>query len=625
MRGVDLRPGVLALRDFRRTWPQLFLLSLAARVAVAVLLLPGLALVLRFVLSGQGRAALSDEEILYFFVSPAGIVTLLVVGGAGIGVALVEQAGLMTVGFGAVENRRVSWHAALWFVMRRLPPILLLGGHILARVLMLAAPILLLLGLLYRVFLGEYDINYYLTERPSEFVWAATIAGVMIAALGTLIVARLLAWMYALPVVLFEERRPRAALRESAAVAHGGRWEIFRWIAAWLALGWLASLVLTWLSGFAGQLIVPQASHSLALVAFTIGAVGVVSITANLVLSLLSAALFALIIVRLYRLRSGSGSLPAVLAGSASLGEALEVRVPKTGLLWGSGLALIAASLIAWILVSSLRFEDDTVVIAHRGAASHAPENTLASVYRAIEAGTDFVEIDVQETADGDVVVFHDSDFMKTAGSPLKLWNARRSDLDTLDIGSWFDAAFAGERVPTLEDVLLATRGRAKVNIELKYYGHDRNLERKVVDIVEQSGMAPDVVVMSLKYDKVQKIRSLRPSWTYGLLTSVNLGDPTRFDVAFLAVNASLATRRFVRRAHGAGRLVYAWTVNDPFAMSAMMSRGVDGIITDDPGLARRVLQLRSELSPVERLLVGIGTEVGMFSVPEPDAEEADA
>jgi glycerophosphoryl diester phosphodiesterase len=299
--------------------------------------------------------------------------------------------------------------------------------------------------------------------------------------------------------------------------------------------------------------------------------------------------------------------------------------VPRKGILLGGTAALAAAALVAVALVSQMRLEDDTIVIAHRGAALHAPENTMASVNRAIEAATDFIEIDVQETADGDVVVFHDSDFMKTAGSPLKLWDARRSDLETLDIGSWFDPAFADERTPTLEEVLVAARGRSKVNIELKYYGHDVDLERKVIDIVERTGMAPNIVVMSLKYDKVQKIRSMRPDWTYGLLTSVNLGDPTTFDVDFLAIGVAGASRRFVRRAHAADRMVYVWTVNDPFTMSAMMSHGVDGIITDDPALAQRVLELRSQLNPVERLLVGIGTEVGVFSMPDRMPDEADA
>ena len=128
--------------------------------------------------------------------------------------------------------------------------------------------------------------------------------------------------------------------------------------------------------------------------------------------------------------------------------------------------------------------------------------------------------------------------------------------------------------------------------------------------------MADEVVVMSLKSDKVAKIKKLRPDWTYGLLTSIQLGDISSFDVDFLGVSAGGASRGFVRRAQQKGFDVYVWTVNDPYQMSAMMSRGVDGIITDEPELANRVREIRAELSPVQRLLIGIGAEVGVFKMP---------
>ncbi len=625
MNRFSIEPGLLALRDFRRTWPQLLLVTLATRAAVTVLMLPGVALLLRFFISRQDRAALSDEEILFFFLSPVGLVALIVVGGLWVGVSLVEQAGLMTVGFGASENRRVTWYDALRYVFLEMHRILRLGAQLLVRTVLLAVPVMALVGAVYWLFLRHHDINYYLMNRPPEFLWAAAIAGVLTAALAVVLAMKVVGWLLALPAVLFENLGPLAAIRDSVADSAGHRWHLFWWIVAWLAAGSIASVLVTWVLGFVGRLIVPQTSGSIALVAFTMGAVGLVSILANAALSFLSAAFFALLIVRLYRVTSGPGELSRDLAAVGSLGERPEVRIPRKSFLWGGAAGLAAAVVAAVIMVHSVPMEDDVLIIAHRGAALHAPENTMASIRRAIADGTDYIEIDVQETADGEVVVFHDSDFMKTAGNPLTIWDARRSDVDGIDIGSWFDPSYAGERVPLLEDVLLAAKGHARVNIELKYYGRDEDLERRVVEIVESTGMTDQIVIMSLKYDKVQKIRSMRPDWTYGLLTTVNLGDPTAFDVDFLAVNAAAATRGFVRRAHARSRDVYVWTVNDPYAMSAMMSRGVDGIITDDPALARKVLEIRSELDPVQRLLVGIGTEVGVFSMPEMEADEADA
>jgi glycerophosphoryl diester phosphodiesterase len=149
------------------------------------------------------------------------------------------------------------------------------------------------------------------------------------------------------------------------------------------------------------------------------------------------------------------------------------------------------------------------------------------------------------------------------------------------------------------------------VNIELKYYGPGQHLEQRVIELVEAHGMASEVVIMSLKYEGIRKVKSLRPQWRVGLLAARTVGDLTKADVDFLAVNVKLATRRFIRLAHRHGKDVYVWTVNDPATMSCMIGRGVDSIITDEPALARSVLRQRARMSSVERLLVEVAALLG--------------
>ncbi len=204
---------------------------------------------------------------------------------------------------------------------------------------------------------------------------------------------------------------------------------------------------------------------------------------------------------------------------------------------------------------------------------------------------------------------------MKQAGVGLKIWNANAADLENIDIGSWFDPKFKDERVPKLQVVLAECKGKIGVTIELKYYGHDERLEERVVEIVEASGMASNVIVMSLKAGAVKKMKSLRPNWKVGQLLSVSAGRLGNSEADFVAVNASYADRRFVRSAHRIGKEVYVWTVNDAPTMSAMLSRGVDGLITDKPALARSVLELRSTLSSAERVLLELAGILGV--VPE--------
>ena len=267
------------------------------------------------------------------------------------------------------------------------------------------------------------------------------------------------------------------------------------------------------------------------------------------------------------------------------------------------GAALVAGLVGTWLL-NGIRIQDDVLIVAHRGAAGKAPENTLASVRQAIQDGADWVEIDVQESRDGEVVVIHDSDFMKLAGVDLKVRDGALQQIRSIDVGSWFDPAFSAERVPTLQEVLETTRGKARVVIELKYYGFDEKLEQRVVDIVEQTGRTADVAIMSLKYDGIRKVRTLRPEWVIGLLSARAIGDLTTLDSDFLAVNTGMATPGFVRRAGSAGKQVLVWTVNDPLTVFRMMSLGIDGVITDEPEMARRILEQRAGMNPVERLLV---------------------
>ncbi|NIP85059.1 MAG: glycerophosphodiester phosphodiesterase, partial [Planctomycetales bacterium] len=280
-------------------------------------------------------------------------------------------------------------------------------------------------------------------------------------------------------------------------------------------------------------------------------------------------------------------------------------------------LAVVGAVLavtVGAVAIRSVRLEDRCQVTAHRGASAAAPENTLAAIRQAIADGADWVEIDVQETADGQVVVFHDSDFMKLAGNDLKIWDATLDDLQDIDIGSWFGPQFSHQRVPTLAAVLEECRGKVGVNIELKYYGHDQQLEQRVAEIVEAHDMVSRVVIMSLKMDAVRKMKQLRPDWKVGLLMSVAAGDLRQIDADFLAVNANFVHRRFVRSVQADGKQVLAWTVNDAPTMSVMIGRGINSLITDKPALARSVLEQRAQLSATERVLLELGTILGVTS-----------
>jgi glycerophosphoryl diester phosphodiesterase len=339
--------------------------------------------------------------------------------------------------------------------------------------------------------------------------------------------------------------------------------------------------------GGLGRAVIPTTGGTLPVVAFLVGTVLILSALANLAISFLSTAFLGLIVVGLYRRSTGRGSMGRALDGQKRLAGPAVIRLPRRAWRWIGFAAVAAAAIYATVLSLNVPVGDSIEITAHRGSSGLAPENTMAAVEQAIVDGADWVEIDVQETADGIVVVHHDSDFRKIAGSRLRIWEATYEELRSLDIGSWFAPEFSGERLPTLEDVLLASKDRIRVNIELKHYGRARRLEEAVIEVVEKTGMESQIAIMSLKRESIQRARALRPEWTVGFLSAAAIGNLTRIDADFLAVNSGLATRSLIRAAHRRGQEVHVWTINDPAAMSALIGRGVDNLITDFPAVAR--------------------------------------
>ncbi len=479
----------------------------------------------------------------------------------------------------------------------------------------MAAPFLAAAGVVYWVFLSEFDINYYLTERPMSFWVAGILIGGLLAAMSALVIPRLVGWVYALPLHLFENVGALKALGASEERARGHRSAITVILVGWATFAVLLSTLGLALVRGLGSYLVPRFQDSLGAMLFLLGGVILLWSLVNLLATLFQAVTFALLIVRLYERVGGGQAAEAPAVSVESPVESAGSLLSRLSLSTLLGVLLIAAAVcggIGYFLLDRVKIDHEVIAIGHRGAAGRAPENTLAAVDAAIEGGADLVEIDVQETRDGRVVVIHDSDFMKLGGVATKIWDASYEEAHAIDIGSWFGPEFGGERIATLEEVLYRCKGKARVDIELKYYGHDQRLEERVVEIVERAGMASDVVIMSLKQDGIRKIRELRPNWTLGLLLAKAAGDPTQVDADFLAVHTGLASRRFIRAAHRAGKEVYVWTVNDPIHMSMMIGRGVDGVITDDPALLNEVMERRAELSSPERLLLEVAFWMGM-------------
>jgi len=614
-----------ALTDFRRTWPQLVLTDLLARTLAVVVVTPLVGLLLKLFLMTTDDGVLADTDIAAFALHPIGLTAIVIVGAVLLGVWFAEQGVLMTIGFGAVEDRRVTWLDGVRHVFRYGAQLVRLAGQIIARLLIIAAPFFAAVGGVYLLLLGKYDINFYLAAKPPEFLWAVGLAGLLLAGLGIIVLKKVANWILTIPLVLFEAHNEGQALRESRRVTAARGWIIALWLALWLASIGLLSWLVTFVIGLIGDLLVPDVGASLVLMAIGLAVTLLVSFAVNLTVSIITTTLLPLFVVRLYRSVGRPGRLVPAIADRGTLAARATIMIPGKKFLWAGAAALVVVGVGGYIAARGVSQDEDVAVIAHRGASGAAPENTMAAFEKAISEKADWIELDVQENADGVVIVQHDSDFKRVGRDNLKTWNATNEELRVLDVGSWFGPEFSDQRVPTLRQVLERAKGALDVVIELKYYGHDKQLESKVVEIVEETGMEPHIMLMSLKREGLGKAAALRPNWTRGLLNTVSVGDLTRLDLDFLALNSAAASLSQIRRAHKRGMKVYAWTINDPVQLSVMMSRGVDGVITDRPDVAREVLEFREQLSSVGRFIIWIAGETGLLRGAKESSAAEDA
>ena len=599
------------LLRFRANWKRLLVIHLAVTALVFAVLAPAAGLLLRLAVRLSGSAALSDLDILFFVLSPVGATALLLLGSLFSIIVFLEHAALLVVAQSIEAGAEISAARVLRFLADRSAKLLRLALLVLLRVLANLLPFVLLLLAVYLWLLSEYDINYYLTERPAE--WRlATLLGAVIGALGAINLMRLFVnWIFCLPLALFSSRGASQSLADSRSSVLGHRRRIGAWLLLWAAAYALStacvSAALTW----AGMYVLPWAVTSVKALLLALGLISLTGMALYFGITFAASAFLSLLILRLFGQRGfqvAEGPETAVKGGRIPL-----VANPRL-LGWAVAAGLVLALASGLVLVERLSFTAPTEIMAHRGASAAAPENTLAAVQLAIDSGAQWVEIDVQETADGRVVVIHDSDLKKVGGSPLVVRRSTLDELRQVDIGSWFGPEFADQRIPTLEEVLSLSRNRIGVNIELKYYGGEVALEQRVIDIVERTGMAEQVVAMSLSYSGIQTLHRLRPDWTVGLLSSVAVGRLAALDVDFLALNGRAATRRLIRQAHKQGKQVMVWTVNDAVAMTSAMARGADALITDEPAIAVSVLREFDQLEPTQRLLIQLAD---LFDRPE--------
>jgi glycerophosphoryl diester phosphodiesterase len=235
--------------------------------------------------------------------------------------------------------------------------------------------------------------------------------------------------------------------------------------------------------------------------------------------------------------------------------------------------------------------------IAHRGAPHFAPENTLSSFRKAIELQADYLELDIQQTKDHQLVIMHDSTISRTSSGKGSTTDYLLSDLIKLDAGSWYSKDFSYERIPTLKKVfeLGSLHPKLKFILEVKQDPKEApGIEQKLVSEIKMHHMQDRVILKSFSYPALQRLKNLArdipqiyvfvtviPFIHFTVDHFIRTHNALDLDVEYVQSHSTFTPGSFIKRAHDRGKKVIIWGVNSEADMDFWIKRGADGIETD--------------------------------------------
>jgi len=588
-----VRYGPWIARIFR----PLLVFEIVMALATAFLLDPLVIALLQATVALSGDPFSGNAALISFLLSPVGLLTVVMASVTFVFLAAVEFGGISLIAWDGMHGYRSSLWSIWTRLSERLPALLAITVIVFVGLALLAAVVIGVAFVAQAHWLSDADIYFHLTTRSSEFVTAVVVVAVTAVCAAIVAFWWGLRWFLSVPISVLRSVPAIAALRLSAQATRGRRRALSLGLLAWfggtLALSAMAAVALgvlydLWLSPEQSLEALRRNSVVLALISAGVGAV----------VSCLSRSALALIGVRFYARLPGSS--PPDGARSADPPRRSARRVAVLALCLGLPVASVVQSVRS---IGEFSVERPVAVTAHRAGSLRAPENTLAALAQAIAEGADYVEIDVQETLDGEVVLLHDTDLRRVVGLPMSIWEMRYEDIEDLDVGSWFEPRFSAERIPTLRAFAAAARGRIGINIELKVSRHEIDLARRVIAILRELDMLDQIVLSSLDTNILRRVRQIDPTIGIGFIVATGVGRLAAVDVDFFAISGRLAMPALIRRLSGGGRKVHVWGLYGEDSIVTAILDGADNVIVDDPRLAIEARQWVLDLSAPEQAL----------------------
>ena len=570
----------------RQNWKNILLFELLYRGITTPVYMRLVSRGIRLALRAAGYSYLTPANIGNFLIQPVTLLAFAVAAFVGILILSLETAGLVTAFQGSAYYQKLTPLHILWGGLQKMKDEMEKRNWQLP--LFLAAQYLLIhLPFILRTIVRYKPANFIFQELKKQPVAVTFLIILLIFGILAMIPRSLTVYG-----CMIEQKHFHSGVVRSWQMTHKRKWRIASLAMFWeLAVILLASAVYAVSVCVAAVCVVYFSRQSLAMAVLLSAADRLETGIIYLASMLTFVMVFAALSVAYYQY--GNRRFHA---------ERWDFGYPARGSINRKTMAMVLAALLSvglfyiYDLVrngSELSEEllIETEITAHRGSSVTAPENTIPAIEKAMEEMADSVEIDVQMTSDGVIVLGHDASLKRVAGVNRSIASMTFAQLEQLDVGSWFSKSYEGTRIPALSEVLELCSQKIGLNIEIKYVGKNSELPEKTAEMIKAYGMENQCVVTSTNLPYLRRVKAVLPEVRTGYIISAAYGNfYSSEDIDFISIRSGFVTSALMQNAHEQGKAVYAWTVNSKSELERLTLLGVDGIITDRPVLAREIV-----------------------------------
>ena len=570
----------------RQNWKNILLFELLYRGITTSVYMRLVSRGIRLALRAAGYSYLTPANIGNFLIRPVTLLIFAAVAFVGILILSLETAGLITAFQGSAYYQKLTPLHILWGGLQKLKDEMIKCNWRLP--LFLTVQYLLIhLPFIMRTIVRYKPANFIFQELKKQPVAVAFLVVLLIFGILAMVPRSLTAYG-----CMIEQKHFHSGVVRSWQMTHKRKWKISS-----LAMFWELAVILLAVAVYAASVcaaalcVVRFSRQNLAMAVLLSSADRLETGIIYLASMLATVAVYAALSVAYYQYGNRrfhterwDFGYPARGSMNRRTMAVILTAVVGVGLFYIYDLVRNGSELSEELLI-------ETEITAHRGSSRTAPENTIPAIEAAVEEMADSVEIDVQMTADGVVVLGHDASLKRVAGVNRSIASMTFEELEKLDVGSWFSSEYAGTRIPSLSEVLELCSQKISLNIEIKYVGKNSELPEKTAEMVREYGMENQCVITSTNLSYLKRVKEALPEIRTGYIISAAYGNfYSSEDVDFISIRSGFVTSALMQNAHEQGKAVYAWTVNSKSELERLTLLGVDGIITDRPVLAREIV-----------------------------------